>query len=126
MHREYENGDGHRSGDHRKPKNSPEVVGERDHQDESEQRTHEGADRVELLSQPVGRFAHGRRSDVGDQSVARRAPDALTDPVGEARHEHEAEPAREADGERLGAEVKALFSNHGRVWLKNAALQAAK
>jgi hypothetical protein len=75
--------------DHRDAVNRADPVERQDHQPDGRERSEQGADRIERLPQPECAAADLGRGLVGDHCVARAAPYALADAVGEARaHDH--------------------------------------
>ena len=96
----------------RKPEDEPEIIGETRHQRHRKERTGEGADTIERLAQAVGGASQAERSEVADQRVAGRAPDAFPDAVGEAGEKHPRR-GRSHGEQRLGERAKAV-PDHGQ------------
>ncbi len=87
-----------------------EIVGEGGHEYDRQQRPEYRADGVERLPQAEGGAAQTDWREIGDQRVARRTTDALTDAVDEARPDHPAD----IGGERkhwLGDRRQAIADN---------------
>jgi hypothetical protein len=102
--------DGEHGGDRRHGEDEPHAAAQRAQQEDAEQRPGEGADGVERLAQSVGGAAHRGGRHVGDEGVARSTPDALADPVEEARAEHLERGDREGeDGLRQRGEAVAQY-----------------
>ncbi len=74
--------------DRRHPEHRSDIAGEPDHQPDRRDRRDHRPDGVERLAQAERAAANLGRRFVGDHPVARRAADALADPVGEARAHH--------------------------------------
>jgi hypothetical protein len=84
-HTHHQQQHGQRRRDHRDGEHRPVVIGPQQHQAHRHQRADEGPDRVERLAQAeCGAPLLGRR-DIGHQSIAGRAANALADPVQHAR-----------------------------------------
>ena len=81
LHRDEEDADGKKSGNHGNPEHGLEMIGRQPHQEDRQKRAREGADRVERLTQAETRPAQFCRSQVGDQCIARGTANALADPV---------------------------------------------
>ncbi len=85
--------------------------------DGTRKRAEKGAEGIEGPAQAEGRAAQPRRRGVGHQRVARRAADALADPVDEAGRDQPTDRRRQRkDGFRQGGEAVA----HGRQFLASS------
>ncbi|ABA53387.1 200 kDa antigen p200, putative [Burkholderia pseudomallei 1710b] len=79
----------------REPQHRADVIGEREHQRDREQRPRERADGVHRLAQPEARAADLGRRDIGDERIARRAANALADAIEQPRGGDRRRPCRE-------------------------------
>ncbi len=91
---------GERGGERRPPEHGAKIVSVEDHEGHRQQRSEKGSDGVERLPDPIGRSPLPCLGQVGDERVARGAPDALADAIDETGEEHPPGRAREWE-ERL-------------------------
>ena len=78
-------------GKHGDPKHKPEVVVARCHEQHGEQGADKRSYRIHRLTQAESGAAQFNRSDIADQGVPRRTPNALPDPINKASGHHDAD-----------------------------------
>ena len=85
---EHQQSDRDERGNHSPGEDRPDIAREHQHEPQRHERPQERAHGVDALPNAIGDAADGRRRDVGNQRITRRAPNALPDAIGKACAEH--------------------------------------
>src|SRR5690606_18443496 len=80
-HKEHQDGDGYKSGQHGDPEDQLVVVGGPPHQADSQQGANKSTNGIQSLTQAVGGTSHFRRGHICDQGIAWRTAYAFADTV---------------------------------------------